>query len=160
MENQKIDHQEEHFRYRLDIYWKALAVYSIIFIVYAVIRGSLGPDEFSITYDPILLILFLFILFGIGSIGLHLFLRKQLVLTANEIRIENRFRSIRIPVDSIRKIRFRRSYLQRGGPRYRVILLYLNSRKRPIRIRASLYENDRKLVEFFHTLRQRLRQHG
>ncbi len=142
------------FNYRLDIYWKALAIYALTFILYAIIRGTIQPTNFSITYDPILLILFVFIILGAFAVTLHSFLRRQIVITPGEIRIQNRLRSLTLPIAEIRTIRFRQFRLTKGGPQYRMVLIYLHHRRRPIRIRPQLYENDQQLIELLQTLKQ------
>ncbi len=144
------------FPYRLDIYWKALAIYATTFIVYAIVQGTIQSTNFSITYDPILLILLAFILLGVLAVSIHSFLRRRIVITPEEIRIENRLRSLRIPLVDIRSIRFRQPRLSRGGPQYRVVAIYLRRRRRPVRIRPGLYENEHQLVELLQALKQQL----
>lgn len=140
--------QRQEFVYRLDYYWKAIASYAIVLPVYALVRGTIEGDTFTLLLnDPVLIFLVLLIVtacvFALGNA----FIRRTLLVGTHSITFRNRFRERTFTLNDIASISIAREKSLKTPRAYRVIRVYLTHRKRPLRIRPSLYDNDEELVQ-------------
>lgn len=147
--------QRQEFSYRLDYYWKAIASYAIGLPVYALIRGTIEGDTFTLLLnDPVLLFLALLIItacvFALGNA----FIRRSLLVDAHSLTFRNRFRERTFTLDDIASISIARETGTKTPRAYRVIRVYLTQRRRPLRIRPSLYDNDEELTKALAHLKQ------
>jgi hypothetical protein len=123
------------FSYRLDTYWRSLAIYAVALLLYglgrSLIAGTIQSDgkiEVLIA-DPIFWLLALFVLVSSVALVVNVVLSRRLTITPEAIIYATRFRSRRLERSLIR----------------RIIIGF------PIRLRPSAYERDRELVEVLST---------
>lgn len=143
------------FSYRLDTYWRSLAIYAVALLLYglgrSLIAGTIQSDgkiEVLIA-DPIFWLLALFVLVSSVALVVNVVLSRRLTITPEAIIYATRFRSRRLERSLIRRIIIGRE--RAGWQRLRSIRIYLRGRRFPIRLRPSAYERDRELVEVLST---------
>jgi hypothetical protein len=143
------------FSYRLDTYWRSLAIYAVALLLYglgrSLIAGTIQSDgkiEVLIA-DPIFWLLALFVLVSSVALVVNVVLSRRLTITPEAIIYATRFRSRRLERSLIRRIIISRE--RAGWQRLRSIRIYLRGRRFPIRLRPSAYERDRELVEVLST---------
>lgn len=148
--------KEKQFSKRLDFYWKYIAVYSIAIIIYALLRGSFDEWTFTVMLlDPLVLLLFVFIVFTILGLGIE-YSKKQILIVGNDyLTLINRFRKRNINRQIIKRIIIRR-VRAKYSTKLRIIRIYLTTRRRPIIIRPSSYWNDSELVDSITTLKKNI----
>lgn len=141
------EHKQE-FSYRLDYYWKAIASYAIVLPVYALVRGTVEGNTFTLLLnDPVLIFLALLIVTACAFALGNAFIRRSLLVDEHSLTFRNRFRERTFTRDDIASISIARETGAKTPRAYRVIRVHLTQRKRPLRIRPSLYDNDENLVK-------------
>jgi len=148
---------EREFHYRLDFYWQAIAVYALALILYALLKGTISSGSLTLElHDPIVVVL------GALVVGASLFslvnwyMRRSVTVSDTGIRFQNRFRTRLFDKREIVAISFGRKKLTRIGGAYRVIKIRLANRRRLLRLRPSLYNNDAELVQMLLQLKRGL----
>lgn len=152
-----MEHSEHVFDYRLDTYWRSLAIYAVALLLYglgrSLLAGTLQSDariEVVLT-DPIFWLLSGFVIVSAVALGINVLLRRRIVVQADALIFATRFRQRRLERSAIRRVVIRR---ERAGWRpLRIVSIYQRGRRFPIRIRPSFYDRDRELLELLLQLR-------
>ncbi|MCX8052100.1 MAG: hypothetical protein N3B17_09445 [Chlorobi bacterium] len=139
------------FRYRLDTYWRALAIYALVLLLYGAGRSLLvgtlqsdGKIEVVIG-DPIFWLLVIFVVASVIALVMGVLLQRSIVVEDDAIIFATRFRQRRLERSQIRRIIVRR---ERAGWRHlRSVRIYARGRRFPIRIRPSFYDDESSLIE-------------
>lgn len=144
------------YRYKVDFYWKSLAMYGAALMIYAVLKGTIEERTLSITLtDPIVILLAVFVLFSALSLIINHHAKRVILIDKESITFKNRYRSRTFHLKDIRSIvlvkdkRFRVNTLS-------AIKIGLHGRRRPIRLRPSLFENEESLIQEIKLLKQQL----
>lgn len=148
---------EQEFRYRLDFYWQAVAVYALALIAYALVKGSIIDGSFTITlHDPIVIVLMAVV--GISCLVslVAWFMKRTITIGADYIRFRNRFRTRTFSRKDIHAIALGKQKLVKVRGSYRVAKIRLAHRRRLLRIRPSLYEQEQELVQALVSLKRRI----
>jgi hypothetical protein len=149
--------QPQNFTQRLDFYWKFVSIYAIALIIYSLLRGSISGWTFTlVVYDPIVILLCLFIIGSIIAYFLSIYKRKIIIIGKDFITFHSRFREKTFNHDNIKKISFGREKVFQFKKNIRIIKFYITNRKRAIRIRTSSYWNEKELVQSISLLKKRL----
>ncbi|GAB1430299.1 hypothetical protein MASR2M18_11320 [Ignavibacteria bacterium] len=144
------------FRGRLDIYWQSTAVYAVALVMYSLLKGVIEAGRVSLAiYDPIVMLLFGFVLISAVALCIRRYMRPVIVITSDCLIVRNHLREKRLPYSEITRIAFGRGGRSRLA-RYRIIKIKMSNRRRAIRIRPSLFENDRELMTAVADLKRRL----
>lgn len=149
MENKRI------YKARLDFYYKLLVIYFLFLVVYLLIRGNFGKQEFSIViHDPILYITFFFILYTLVILILNMIKGKEIEFTDDKIILKNRFRKKVILYSDIISIKFSKEKERFNDNKSTVkrIRIKLQNRKRLMRIRLSEFYDEIKLINEFKSV--------
>lgn len=146
------------FHQRIDFYWQYIAVYSLILIVYGMLRGTIRKDTVSVVLsDPIIILLAAFILGSAISMLVIVYRRKTIIIGQDFITFKNRFRERKHSIKEISSITIGKEKLikvRRGA--FKVIKIMLYNRSKPIRIRPSSFNNEKSLVEEMTRLKRTL----
>lgn len=143
------------FHYRLDTYWRAVALYAVALLLYGVgrsfIAGTIQSDgKIEVVLgDPIFWLLSAFVIISSGVLFVNILLNRQLTITPEAIVAATRFRQRRLERSMIRRIVIRRE--RPGWRRMPIVRIYVRGRRFPIRLRPSAYERDRELTELLAT---------
>lgn len=144
------------YRYKVDFYWKSLAMYGAALMMYAVLKGTIEEKTLSITLtDPIVILLACFVLISSLSLIVNHHARRVILINDGSITFQNRYRSRTFTLKDIRSIilvkdkRFRVNTLS-------AIKIGLHGRRRPLRLRPSLFEHEESLIQDMKQLKQKL----
>lgn len=148
---------EQEFHYRLDFYWQSVAVYAIALIAYALVKGTIIDGSFTLAlHDPVVIVLMVVV--GISCVvSLMAWLSKRTITIGEDyIRFRNRFRTRTFLKEHIVNIALGKQKLVKVRGSYRVAKIRLNNRRRLLRIRPSLYEQEQELVQALVSLKRRI----
>ncbi len=146
---------EKTFRYKLDFYWQTLLIYTVILIAYALIRGTINLKTLSISFqDPLVVLLSIFVVVTFIFLVVNYILKRSITVGKDFIQFSNRFRKNKFELPEIEKIfvTFESRIKTRG--RFTIIKLKIINRKWYIRIRPSIYTEDKELMKSIDRLRQ------
>lgn len=147
----------KEFLYRLDYYWKAIACYAIALPVYALLRGSIIENTFTLVInDPVLIFLLFIIVIACLFVLGNAFMRRSVVVGTTFITFRNRFRERTFTREDIASISIARETAINVPRAYRVIRIRLKHRRRPLHIRPSLYIQDTELIQALAHLKREL----
>jgi len=152
-----MDESQRVFHYRLDAYWRSLAIYAVALLLYGVgrsiVAGTLQSDGRIevILDDPIFWLLTAFVIVSAIALGINVVLRRRIIIVNDALIFATRFRQRRLERSAIRLVLIRR---ERSGWRFlRSVRIYPRRRRYPIRIRPSFYEHERELIELLSKFR-------
>ena len=152
MDNQKaqnqVDTHKNTFHRRNDFYWKSIAIYSMILIVYSLIRGSFGANNTInvVVLDPVVILLAIFILVSTFSLIMSYYKNLSISINKDSIIFKTRNREKIYKILDIDKIAYGREKLFRRKGVYGVIKIKLMNRRRILRIRPSSFWEERALI--------------
>lgn len=147
------------FKVRIDFYWQAVALYALTLIAYIAVRAlwestlQMGIVTVVLT-DPIVVLLGAFV---IGSSLVLLFnwlARRTIVVRANAITFSSRFHERTFSSDEIERIAVGRDQRIKVRGMFSVVKIKIANRRRPLRIRTALYNNEQGLITAILGLRK------
>ncbi|MBD1207361.1 MAG: hypothetical protein H9535_02945 [Ignavibacteria bacterium] len=148
---------EQEFPVRMDFYWQAIALYALALICYALVRGTVWDGSLNLTLrDPIVIVLGALVIGScFWSLG-NWYMRRSIVIGDSYIRFTNRFRSRTFRQHDIDVISIGRQKMLKVRGVYKLVKIRLRSRRRLLRIRPSLYEQEQALVQSLIALKRQL----
>jgi hypothetical protein len=148
---------EQEFPVRMDFYWQAIAVYALALICYALVRGTVWDGSLTLTLrDPIVIVLGGLVIGScLWSLG-NWYMRRSIIIGDSYIRFTNRFRSRTFQQKDIDVISIGRQKMLKVRGVYKLVKIRLRSRRRLLRIRPSLYEQEQALVQSLLALKRQL----
>lgn len=145
------------FKYSMSFYYQSTIIYFTVFALYIIIRGEFVEDSFTlITKDPIIYLFGFIVLYSIISLLYNVYKNKYLEISDEEIAFVNRSKRKSFKVSDIKWIRMSRKRKPSKRSALRIIGIKLNSRRRPIVLRPSDYENSTELLNYFNELKVRI----
>ena len=146
------------FKQNLDYYWKSLAVYSVIFIFYAIFIGSIEDGTFKVVLkNPVVILLGLITFATLISLLYRWWRERAIIISNSSITFKSRFSEKEYPFSSIKMIIFTRERIFRTKREFGVIKFVINGRKRNIRVRPSSFDDQYKLVQTLKELKARIK---
>lgn len=150
---------ERKFKYKLDFYYKSLAIYLLTLVVYILVKGKFFQERFEVMFrDPIIYIISLFILYFTVLLIANALWARTIEFTGKEIVISNRFGKRSIGIDEITGVRFtrkrRRTDEEMSSARF--VKLRLKNRRRILRIKMNDFENEKQLESEFKNISRKL----
>ena len=143
------------FHGRLDFYWQSIAVYAVALVIYSLFKGSVEAGTFSVAInDPVVILLFIFVVLSAAALAVRWYLRPAIVIAPDVIILRNRMRERRFAVADITRIAFGREGRSRLFG-YRVIKIKIAGRRRVVRLRPSLFDDDHELMGAIAGLKRR-----
>lgn len=156
-------HLPAEYHVKLDFYWQSIAMYAITLISYVMIKAiwdstlQQGLVNVVLT-DPVVVLLGFFVLISTLSLVVNSISRRSVVISNDAITYISRFHERSFHLSEIEKIvvgRERRTNI-RGV--LALVRIYVRGRRRPIRLRPGLYENEHQLVSALLSLRHQSMQ--
>jgi hypothetical protein len=147
--------QNRIYKARLDFYYKLIVIYFIFFVLYVIMRGSFGANQFTIVFhDPIIYITGLFILYSLIVLIVNAIRGKELEFLPDRFILKNRFGKREIIFSDIINIRYSRERKRHneGRSNIRRVAIKLKDRKKVLRIRLSEFYDERKLLSEFQKI--------
>lgn len=141
----------------MSFYYQSTIIYFTVFVLYVLIRGEFVEDSFTlITKDPIIYLFAAIVFYSILSLLYNVYKNRHLEISGEEISFVNRFKSKSFSITDIKWIRIsRKRKLSKKSP-LRVVGIKFKTRRRPIVLRPSDYENSEELLNFFNELKARI----
>ncbi len=144
----------KEFKQRLDFYWQSLSAYSVVLIVYVLLKGTIESGSITFDYhDPLLWLLGLFIFIALVGLCFASFRRRAIVVENDRIIFKNRFGSKEYKANDIANISLGRDGVVQVKNLYPMIRIKLNSRMRLLRIRPTFFHNPEELIEKIENLK-------
>jgi len=145
------------FKYNMSFYYQSTIIYFIVFVLYVIIRGEFVEDSFTlITKDPIIYFFGFIVFYSIVSLLYNVYKNRHLEISDEEISFVNRFRSKSFRINDIKWIRMSRKRKPFKKSPLRLVGIKFKTRRRPIVLRPSDYENSDELLNFFNELKARI----
>ncbi len=147
------------FHVQLDFYWQSIAVYAVTLIVYVIVKSMYYSQlqqglVVVMLRDPVVVILGAFVGLAVTALVAEIISDRAIVVGPDFITFINRFRQRTFTADDIERIIIGRDRRVRVRPRTPVIRLHIKDRRRPLRIRPSLSDNEDDLVAMVLALRR------
>ncbi|HQY20373.1 MAG TPA: hypothetical protein PK294_05855 [Ignavibacteria bacterium] len=149
------------YKYKLDFYYKSLALYLITLVIYILIKGKFFQARFEVVVkDPIIYIISIFIFFYLILLVLNALRGREIIFETDSIIFKNRFGQKVINLNEIIQIRFSREKKRMREERSdsRIIKLKLNHRRRMIRVKLSDFNDEKELMNEFKNISKNLTQ--
>jgi hypothetical protein len=151
------DQEKKIFKYNMSFYYQSTIIYFTVFSLYVVIRGEFVEHSFTlITKDPIIYLFGFIVFYSIASLLYSVYKNRHLEITGDEISFVNRFKRRSFKVSDIKWIRMSRKAKPYKKSPLRVVGIKFKTRKRPVVLRPSDYENSDELLNFFNDLKARI----
>jgi hypothetical protein len=152
--------REQEFHYRLDFYWQAIALYASALLLYAFFKGSVLEGTLTIQLrDPVVMALGVVVLGSAAFSLVNWYIRRSVVIGANFIRFRNRFQTRTFDSREIQSLSFRKRKIANVGGAYHLVKIRLLNRRRLLRLRPSLYNNDVEMVQMLVALKRRIAEY-
>lgn len=153
------------FTVSLDPYWKSVAVYAITLIVYVVIKAmwdtTLQTGIVNVVInDPIVVILSAFVLISSLSLIINAITKRAIIISEDALTYMSRFHERTFTLDEIEKIVVGGERRLRRRGVLSTIKVHIKGRRRPLRIRPAVFEDDGHLVSAVMTLRRHPHPHA
>ena len=142
------------FKYNMSFYYQSTIVYFVVFAVYLIIRGQFIEDSYTlITKDPIIYLLAIIVFISVGSVVYNLYLNRYIEFSINGVSFCDKYKVRLIDKNEIVEIKLSKDKRYDKPNMLKFIRLKLKSRKRPVIIRPSDYENADELIKRFYQLK-------
>ena len=148
----------DRFTVRLEAYWQSIAIYAVTLIVYvigqALWNSTLQQGLVNVVLtDPIVALLGTFVLVSLIAVVLNTVAKRSIIISDEGITYISRFHERMFRVDEIERIMMGGDRRMRVRGVFAVIRVYIKGRRRPLRVRPGLYENDALLIDRLMKLR-------
>lgn len=151
--------KEVSFKQRLDFYWQSIALYSLALIIYSILIGTIDKSTFSVKlFDPVVILLCIFIVITTFVLLINLYKKKVIIIGNDYIIFKSRFREKKYYLNEILNISITREKVGKIQDALRIIRISLTTRKSPIIIRNSSFNDDEQLLDEFLRLRRIIKQ--
>lgn len=150
------------FRVRLDQYWQSVAVYAITLILYVIIKSmwdstlQQGIVNVVLT-DPVVVLLGAFVVASAVTLVTNLISRRSLEIGARGITFRSRFHERTFTQEDIESIAVGTDRRIRIKGVLSVVKVRIRGRRRVLRIRPAVYDDERRLVSALMSLKSQLR---
>lgn len=149
--------ERQEFNYRLDYHWQAIAFYTIALLLFALVEGTIANNTITLDLDnPIVILLFCFVVFAGLSITANWHSQRSIIIGENYITFRNRFREKTFNTAEISGISIGKEKIIKVRGAFKVAKITLHNRRRMLRIRPSLYENETQLIHSLTRLKRTL----
>ncbi|MGQ9819285.1 MAG: hypothetical protein ACUVQ1_05100 [Candidatus Kapaibacteriales bacterium] len=133
---------------RFDFYWKSIAIYSIVLIIYSLLRGTIEQGKLTMAiFDPIVIFLAIVIAFSVIGYLFNLWKSPKILISKELIVFKSRFYEKKLPINEIIRISIGREKLYNLKHQLKVIKIYTIKRKKPYRIHPSSFWNEKELTQ-------------
>lgn len=153
------------FKVRIDPYWQSVAVYAVTLIIYVAIKAmwdttlQMGIVNVVLT-DPIVVLLSAFVVTSIVALVANMIAMREIIVGEDRIVFVSRFHERAFLLDEIERITIGKPRRVRVRGVLSLIKVKIRGRRRSLRIRPAVHENEQMLVAALLTLRHRMGHTG
>ena len=149
------------FNVRLDSYWQSVAVYAVVLILYVVIKAMWDTTLQTgivnvVVADPMVVLLGLFVVISIIALIANMVSRRAIIVTEDAIAFVSRYHQRTFSIEEIDRIVIGRDRRIKIRGVLSLVKVHIKGRRRPLRIRPAIYENEQLLVSALLSLRHNL----
>jgi hypothetical protein len=145
------------FRYKLDFYYQQALLYLLTLLLYGGVRGTMVFEKMpTLTSDPILYIIGLFVAISFIVLMLNKTRDRKLMIGAEQIVFHNKFHERRVQLADIEWLYMGRERSVRTAGRSQVIIFKVKERRRWFRIRVGRYEHEMELIQEIERIGERV----
>ena len=147
------------FKVRLDPYWQSVAVYAVTLLIYVAVKAmwdttlQRGIVNVVLT-DPIFVLLGVFIIVSLVALIVNSITRRSILVKDDGITFRSRFHERTFTLGEIEKIVVGRDRRIRIRGMLSMIKVHIKGRRRALRIRPAVFEDETELVSALLTLRK------
>lgn len=142
------------FKQNIDLYWRTIAVYGSILIIYSLLVGTWEEGFITLKLmDPITILLIIILLVSLGTLISRYYRQKTITIEDNQIIFSSRFGKKIFSFDDIEYIKFTKEKIYKSKRKYSIIKIKFSHRRRLLRIRPSAFDNGNELALILHKLR-------
>ena len=143
---------------QLDFYWQSIALYALTLIVYVVVKALYYSQlqqglVIVMVNDPIVVILLSFVALSVIALIAEGVSAREITVGPDFITFINRFQARTFTNDEIDRIIIGKDRRVRVRPNTRIIRLFIKGRRRPVKIRPSLTDQEEDLLRMVLALR-------
>lgn len=148
---------------RLEFYWQSVALYAVTLIVYVMVK-SLWEQTLQqglvnvVLTDPIVVLLGVFVLIATTALLFDGIAQRSVIVSEDAITFTSRFHERIFELHEIEKITIGKEKRVRARGVLSIVRIQIKNKRRAIRIRPALYENDHNLVAALLLLRRASQQ--
>ena len=152
-------HLPAEFRAQHDPYWKSVAVYAVTLILYVIIKAlwesTLQQGIVNVVVaDPIVVLLGVIVLVSALSLIANIVSKRSIIVSEDGITFISRFHSRTFSLDEIESISIGRDRRVRIRGALSMVKIRIRDRRRALRVRPAVYENEQSLVAALLSLRK------
>ena len=147
------------FQIRIDQYWQSVAVYAVTLILYVIIK-SLWDSTLQqgivnvVLTDPVVVLLSAFVVVSAIALIANMISRRSLIISEDGITFLSRFHERTFTSGEIDSIAIGSDRRMRIRGVLSVVRVHIKGRRRALRIRPAIYENEQALVSAILSLRK------
>jgi hypothetical protein len=145
------------FKYNVSFYYQSTIIYFIVFAVYLIVRGQFIDNSFTlIIKDPIIYLLAVIVVISLFTLIHNLYRDRYIEFNNEGIAFCDKFKTRLINKEEIAEIKLSKDRRYQKSKVLKFIRLKLKTRRRPIIIRVSDYENENELIKRFHQMKMEI----
>lgn len=149
------------FKYNVTFYYQSTIIYFVVFVLYLIIRGEFVEGSFTlITKDPIIYFFGFIVFYSLVILLYNIYKNRHLEISDEEISFVNKFKRKSFSLTDIKWIRISRKRKPYKKSPLRLVGIKFKTRRRPIVLRPSDYENSDDLLKFFNELKMRIEKNN
>ncbi|MFA5511003.1 MAG: hypothetical protein WC313_01020 [Candidatus Kapaibacterium sp.] len=153
-----IDNNGVEFTQDIDFYWRSIAVYSIVLIVYSTAFGSIIEGKFEINASNPVVLLLLIIIIGTTISLLYRISRKRAIVVGRDyIIFKSRFKEKKYHISQIKSISFAKERIFRTRRKFSIVKFRVNSRKLMLRLRPSSFDDETLMIRMLQNLAREIK---
>ncbi len=156
--NNTEEYNEVEFTQTIDYYWRSIAVYAVILIVYSLVFGTVIEGKFEMnSSNPVVLLLMIIIVATSISMLYRISRKRAITIGQDYIIFKSRFKQKKYSLSDIKQILFTRERIFRTRRKYNVIKFRVAERKLMLRLRASAFDDEVLLVKMLQSLAKKVK---
>lgn len=147
------------FKQKTDYFWKSIAVYGVLLLLYSLLRGSIENKELTLKLaDPFVVLFAAFIVLSLLSLIYREYAGRTILISENEIILKNRLGVKKYTLNDIQSIKISKKRIYNTKSAVRVVKFGFKGRARYIRVRPASYEDPQQLTDELIKIKKRLKR--
>ncbi len=135
------------FKRRLDFYWQFIAIYSVVLLLYALLKSYFIEHKLSLAItDPLSILFLFFVVITLIAVIYQEILKQEIIIGDDYIIFKSRFREKKYNLNNIIRISISKDRRIRVKKPVRIIKIRVKNRRLSLRIRPSAYWDDQLLA--------------
>lgn len=147
------------FNQRNDFLWQSLSIYLIILIIYSLLIASVSNWTFTIVLkNPLIIFFAIIIVTSFIAAIFRTYMDRQLIFDKDFFILKNRVGESKILFSNIKNIIIKKRTVPHKKNEYNLIMIFTESRIRPIKIRPNSYDNSNELFKLLENIKVKVKK--